>query len=136
MMAITALIISLDQLHFPKDPSALFLPTAHLGQNTERFAFRVLRIVTVQDHSAPVTRRSLAAGLILRFIRRMIRVSMPGSKLCLVTPDHATTHRPSADAVAPTWQGRAVPSVASFPCAAFGGRRTVAGSAPPAGVRP
>jgi hypothetical protein len=136
MMAITALLTSLNHRQFPKDRSALFLPTAHFRQNTERFAFRVLRIVTVLDHSAFATQRSLAAGLILRFIRRMIRVSMPGSKLCLVTPDHATTHRPKAGAVAPTWQGRAIPSVASFPCAAFGGRRTVAGSAPPAEVRP
>ena len=49
--------------------------------------------------------KSVAADLILRFSRRMIRADKPGSKLCADKPRHAQVMRLSAACLRSTWQG-------------------------------
>src|ERR1035438_8871803 len=75
VMAIAASLNYRRQGCRPRQRFVFILPTAHLQQNTERLAFRVLYIVTLREHSVSVTSIVLAACLIFRFSRRMIRVS-------------------------------------------------------------
>jgi len=110
-------------------------PAALKKRNAERIAFRVAPLL----HNRILTTRkqfSIDGCTRVRFILRMIRVRV-ASKLSLVTPEHATTHRPSAGAVAQHCEGegappRSIPSAVRLIAAA----ETVPVSAPSAEVRP
>ena len=118
--------------------SAFFLPIARDKQNAARVVGCVLRVVSQQNHSDCGTRRKHIASLDdFRFSHRMIRVVISDSKLCLVTPDHATDFGPSARPVAPTWQGRGEPlPLHPSPVRLFAAAETVPVSTPSAEVRP
>jgi hypothetical protein len=81
--------------------------------------------------------KHLASVLIRGFSRRMSRPSKFGSKLFLVTPEHATACRSLTGAVAPTWQGRGEPlPLHPSPVPPAAAAETVPVSAPSAEVRP
>ena len=67
-----------------------FLPTALSWRNVGRSAFRVSRVVTMLNRSERVPKNKIVARLILVIQCRMIRASMPDSKLCALPTRHAS----------------------------------------------
>lgn len=77
--------------------------------------FRISPVVSQLNHSAYGTpTKVIAVELILRFSRRMIRLSKITSKLSLVTPVHATACGSATRSVAQLAKGR-VPPPRSIP---------------------
>ncbi len=81
-----------------------------------RGASRLSRVLPRQRFARGTLQKRIAAFLILRFTRRMIRALIAGSKLCADKPRHTQVRRLSAACLRSTWQeeGQALP-VASPP---------------------
>jgi hypothetical protein len=60
----------------------IFLPAVQIERNAGRKAFRVSHVVSMLNHSAYKIQFRVAMRGVFRFSSRMIRTSIPGSKLC------------------------------------------------------